>query len=100
MLGAPLAARNDVLTVIPAPLPAEALRQRLSSIEAAAIIKVGRHLPKVRGVLEELGLLDSARYIEHATMGNQRSLPLEKLPEDAAPYFSMILVHRRGEAWS
>jgi len=28
VLGAPLAARNDVLTVLPAPLPAEALRQR------------------------------------------------------------------------
>ena len=100
VLGAPLAARNDVLTVVPAPLPADALRQRLSSIEAAAIIKVGRHLPKVRALLEELGLLASARYIEHATMANQRILPLESLPADAAPYFSMILVHRRGEAWS
>ena len=100
VLGAPLAARNDVLTVLPAPLPAETLRQRLSNMEAGAIIKVGRHLPKVRALLEELGLLASARYIEHATMANQRILPLESLPEDAAPYFSMILVHRRGEAWS
>ena len=100
VLGAPLAARNDVLTVVPAPLDEAVLRRRLAASEAVAIIKVGRHLPKVRGVLEELGLLDSARYIEHATMGNQRSLPLEELPADAAPYFSMILVHRRGEAWS
>ena len=99
VLGAPLAARNDVLTVVPAPLPADALRARLSSIEAAAIIKVGRHLPKVRALLEELGLLASARYIEHATMANQKILPLAAVGADAAPYFSMVLVHRRGEAW-
>ena len=99
-LGAPLAARNDVLTVVPAPLDEAALRARLEQAEAAAIIKVGRHLPKVRRVLEATDLLETARYIEHATMASQRVLPLRALPEDAAPYFSMILVHRRGEAWS
>ncbi|MDJ0946725.1 MAG: precorrin-2 C(20)-methyltransferase [Kiloniellales bacterium] len=99
-LGAPLAARNDVLTVVPAPLDEAALRARLEQAEAAAIIKVGRHLPKVRRVLDALGLLERARYIEHATMASQRVLPLAFLPDDAAPYFSMILVHRRREAWS
>ena len=99
-LGAPLAARNDVLTVIPAPLDEATLRSRLESAEAAAIIKVGRHLPKVRRILVELGLLEGARYIEHATITSQRVLPLDSLPDDAAPYFSMILLHRRGEAWS
>ncbi len=99
-LGAPLAARNDVLTVVPAPLEEAELRARLERAEAAAIIKVGRHLPKVRRVLDALGLLEGARYIEHATMASQRVLPLDSLPEDAAPYFSMILLHRRGEAWS
>lgn len=99
-LGAPLAARNDVLTVVPAPLDEAALRARLEGAEAAAIIKVGRHLPKVRRVLRALGVLEGARYIEHATMASQRVLPLASLPDDAAPYFSMILLHRRGEAWS
>ena len=99
-LGAPLAARNDVLTVVPAPLDEAALRARLEGAEAAAIIKVGRHLPKVRRVLRALGVLEGARYIEHATMASQRVLPLASLPDDAAPYVSMILLHRRGEAWS
>ena len=99
-LGAPLAARNDVLTVVPAPLDETTLRARLERAEAAAIIKVGRHLPKVRRVLSDLGLLEGARYIERATMASQRVLPLDSLSDDAAPYFSMILLHRRGEAWS
>ncbi len=99
VLGAPLAARNDVLTVVPAPLPEAELRTRLAQADAAAIIKVGRHLAKVRRVLGDLGLDTEARYIEHATMANQSVRRLDDVGEDAAPYFSMILVHRRGEAW-
>jgi precorrin-2/cobalt-factor-2 C20-methyltransferase len=100
VLGAPLAARNDVLVVLPGPLDAEILRARLAQAEAAAIIKLGRHFPKVRRVLEELCLAESARYVEHATMSEQRVLPLAAVDAATAPYFSMILVHRRGEAWA
>lgn len=100
VLGAPLVARNDVLTVVPATLAPEALKRRLAEGgEAAAIVKVGRNLEKVRGVLNALGLADQARYVEHATMASQRILPLAGVGADVAPYFSMILVHRRGEAW-
>lgn len=99
-LGTPLAARNDVLTVLPAPLDAAVLRDRLAGADAAVIIKVGRHLPKVRAVLADLGLTDRAHYIERATLDNQRLMTLDQAPADAAPYFSMILVHRRGEAWT
>ena len=100
VLGAPLAARNDVLAVIPGPLDADNLKSRLRQVEAAAIIKVGRHFAKIRQVLQELELLERARYVEHATMGSQKILPLEEVGDGEAPYFSMILVHRRGEAWS
>lgn len=99
VLGAPLAARNDVLSVVPATLPEAELLARLTGCEAAAIIKVGRHLPKVRRVLEQLGLQAQARYAEHATMTTQTLRNLDQVGDEAAPYFSMILVHRRGEAW-
>ncbi len=100
VLGAPLAARNDVLTVVPAPLDEAALKARLAGAEAVAIIKVGRHFAKVRRVLDELGLVGQARYVEHATMASQRILALDAVAEDDVPYFSMILVHKRGEAWT
>ncbi len=99
-LGVPLASRNDVLTVLPGPLDEDVLTARLRDCEAAAIIKVGRHLPKIRRVLETLGLLDNARYVQHATMEKQLVEPLANMPADMkAPYFSMVIVHRRGEAW-
>jgi precorrin-2/cobalt-factor-2 C20-methyltransferase len=33
-------------------------------------------------------------------MASQRILPLDAVAEEDVPYFSMILVHRRGEAWT
>ena len=98
-VGAPLATRNDVLAVVPATLGDGELRARLESVEAAAIIKVGRHLGRVRAVLDTLGLAAGAHYVERATMEQERRMPLAELDATAAPYFSMILVHRRGFAW-
>ncbi len=95
--GVPLVSRNQVLTVLPAPLDEETLENRLRDTDAAAIMKVGRHLAKVRRVLRRLGLEAGARYVERATMAEQRVMPLDQVQADSAPYFSMILV-RRPEA--
>ena len=96
-LAAPLAARNDVLTVLPAPLPEAQLKRRIQESDAVAIIKVGKQLDKIKAVLADLNLLENARYIEHATMDNQDIRAVSDV--DTAPYFSMILVHKRGDAW-
>ena len=98
-LGAPLAARDDTLCVLPATLPSEVLERRIREVDAAAIIKVGRHLQRVRAVIDAMGLTRNARYVEHATMSNERILPLADAADGAAPYFSMILLHARGDAW-
>ena len=97
--GFPLAARNDALAVLPAGLDDAELTRRLAACEAAAIIKLGRHFARIRALLSQLGLADKARYIERATLANERVLPLDQVDPDSAPYFSMILLHRRGEAW-
>lgn len=99
VLGAPLASRGDRLAVLPATLPPERLRAALAEADAAAIIKVGRHLPKIRTLLKHLGLLGAARYIERATLANQRILDIDEALAGETPYFSMVLVHRRGAAW-
>ncbi len=99
-VSAPLATRNDVLSLVPATLDETALASHLELVDAAAVIKVGRHLGKVRAVLEGLGLTQHAHYVERATMSAQRSLPLAEFSGESAPYFSMILVHKRGLAWN
>lgn len=97
-LGTPIASRDDTLLVAPATLPEDTLRARIEGVDAAVIIKVGRHLDKVRRVLDGLGIIDKAHYIEHATMASQRIAPLAEAGSKA-PYFSMVVVHKRGEAW-
>ena len=87
-----------MLTVIPATLDCQRLTAQLANCDAAAIVKVGRHLEKVRRVLDGLGLLQRAHYVERASMAAERVLPLAEA-EPPAPYFSMIVVHKRGAAW-
>jgi precorrin-2/cobalt-factor-2 C20-methyltransferase len=99
-LSTPLAARNDVLMVLPAPLEDAVLEARLQAADSVAIIKVGQHFKRVQALLERLDLAQDAHYVERATMDNQRVLALSEVDETAVPYFSMILVHRRGRAWS
>jgi precorrin-2/cobalt-factor-2 C20-methyltransferase len=96
--GWPLASRDDALIVLPATLKEEELARRLAHAEAAAIIKLGRHFAKARRVVAQLGLTSCARYIERATLASQRVLPLDEVAPEIVPYFSMILLHRRGGA--
>ena len=90
--GRPLVRRDGVLTVLPATLQDGELERRLGRSDAAAIMKVGRHLSRIRALLARLGLAGSAVYVAHASREDERVLPLDALVDDEAPYFSMILV--------
>src|SRR5262249_56274746 len=47
-IGLPIAQGDDVLSVLPGTLAEDELQRRLADTDAAVIMKVGRHLPKVR----------------------------------------------------
>lgn len=96
--GLPLAARNERLTVLPGPLPEEELRARIEGAESVVIMKVGRHLAKIRAVIDGLGLTGSAVYVERATLPEEVVLPLADAPQ-IAPYFSMILLTKGADPW-
>ncbi len=92
--GAPLVSRNQVLNVLPATLEVNDLERRIAGSAATAIMKLGRHASKVRDVLDRLGRINDAWYVEHASMDNERVMPLSEFSGDRAPYFSMILVRQ------
>ncbi|WP_421859284.1 precorrin-2 C(20)-methyltransferase [Oricola sp.] len=98
-LARPLAARNDVLTVIPGPLPDAELEARIKGADTLAIMKVGRHFARIRALIEEMGLTDVAGYCERVSLAEERILPLAGVVEDSAPYFSMILIYKGAEDW-
>ena len=93
---APITWGDDVLTVLPGTLSSAALAGRLKATDAAVIMKLGRHLAKVRAALGEAGLLHRAIYVERGTMAGERACPLADKLDDEAPYFSMILVPGQG----
>jgi precorrin-2/cobalt-factor-2 C20-methyltransferase len=95
----PLTARNDSLAIIPATLPDDELTLRIQAADCVALVKLGRHFARARALLETLGLTPDAHYVERASMRGERIIPLADVDPAAVPYFSMILVHRRGKAW-
>jgi len=93
----PLVQRDETVTVIPATLSASDLARHLDGCDSAAIIKLGRHAGKVRGVLATLGLLDDAIYVERASQARERVARFAEIDPASVPYFAMALVHRDRE---
>lgn len=90
--GAPIAQGDDVMTILPGTLDEADLSARLAGSDAAVIMKLGRNLPKVRRALANAGCLDRAIYVERATTEGALTMRLSDKEDDAAPYFSLVLV--------
>ena len=94
----PLVAREDMMSIMPATMSDDDLRQAISSAQGVAIMKVGRHISRLRALLDDMGLLDEAYYISHASLPHQNACKLKDAPEDA-PYFSMVLLYKGNDEW-
>lgn len=92
LAGVPLAQGDDMLTVLQATLDEDTLAARLSGTEAAVIMKVFRHLPRIRAALARAGRLDQALYAERVGTPSQRVLRLLDHDGAPAPYFSIVIV--------
>ena len=100
-LATPVARHEDVLTVLPGTLGVPELARRLAGTDAAAIMKLGRTFAGVVEALRQAGRLDEARYVERASTGRERVLPVTDVDPDRVPYFAMVLVpgsDRRADA--
>ncbi|MOA04024.1 Precorrin-2 C(20)-methyltransferase [compost metagenome] len=63
--------------------------------DALVIMKVGRHLGRIRTLLTELDKLDQAWLVINGTMADQQVMPLRDAPAHC-PYFSIVIVHGQG----
>ena len=100
-LATPVARHEDVLTVLPGTLGVPELARRLAGTDAAAIMKLGRTFRGVVEALRQAGRLAEARYVERASTGAERVLPVSEVDPDQVPYFAMVLVpgaDRRADA--
>ena len=90
--GVPIAQGDDVFTAIPGSLPEDELVRRLCEADAVVVMKLGRHLPKVRRALAQAGRLARALYVARGTMPGAVVMPLVDKTDDCAPYFAVVLV--------
>lgn len=90
--GVPMTQGDDVFTVLPGTLPEVELERRLADANAAVVMKIGRHLPKIRRACERAGCLDRAIYVERGTMTNAAVMKLTDKLDMTAPYFAIVLV--------
>lgn len=97
-LNRPLVTRNDVLTVLPATLPEETIHARIANADTVVFLKVGRHIAKLRRILEDLSLAEMAGFVERATDQDEIVCPFRQAPENPS-YFSIVIVHKGGASW-
>lgn len=93
--GIPVTWGDDVMSVLPATLPDSQLRLHMERSDALVIMKVGRHLGRIRRLLAELGKLDQGWLVINGTMADQQVMFLRDAPE-RCPYFAIVIVHGQG----
>jgi precorrin-2/cobalt-factor-2 C20-methyltransferase len=96
----PLATREQALGILPATIPSPRLRKLVEAHDSVVLLKVGRHIGKVRETLAAARMLKDAVLIENVTHHGERIRPLETVDDEPVPYFALVLAHReraRGE---
>ncbi|PSW05968.1 precorrin-2 C(20)-methyltransferase [Photobacterium lipolyticum] len=95
----PLADGQERFCVVPATYGMECLPRLMNEFDTIMLIKAGRVIPELTAMLEDMGLLDCATYVSHATTEQQEIYrDLRDVPEGHR-YFSMVQLsirNRRG----
>ncbi|MFN3955310.1 MAG: precorrin-2 C(20)-methyltransferase [Pararhodobacter sp.] len=93
--GVPITWGDDVLAVLTAILPESELTRRIADTDALVVMKIGRHLDKLKRALHAAGRLERAWLVQNAAMPAEQVQPLAEV-EGEVPYFSIVLVHGQG----
>jgi len=92
---APISWGEDVLTVLMGTMAEADLVRRIRDTDALVVMKIGRHLPKLRRAVAAAGRTDAAWLVEYAAMAKQRVTRLADA-DAVTPYFAILLIHGQG----
>lgn len=94
----PLALQQEGLLILPTPDQPdelEALLERAADPPMVlALLKLGRRWPWVQPLLARRGLLAGALFARRVGWSDQLLQPAERVPAEAQPYFSMVLIRQ------
>ena len=92
----PITWGDDVMMVLTGTMPEEELSTRLAHADAVVVMKIGRHLAKVKRALQTAHMHDRAMVVCYAAMPEQTVQSLASCTAETLPYFSIIIVHGQG----
>ena len=95
--GLPITWGDNILTILPGTLSKKELVDKISSTDAAVIMKVGQNLDKIREAIALTERKSDAFIVEFAAMSNQSVCKLVEYKKEVAPYFSIIILHGRAK---
>ena len=92
----PLADGKERFCVVPATYGIECLEDLVKEFDTIMLIKAGRMIDRLSEKLKELGLLDSATYVSHASTDKEEIYTsLDDVPDENR-YFSMVQISIRS----
>lgn len=96
--GTPLVEKNQILSIVPATQNETIIRKYLKENNCVVFVKIGRHLEKVRKIIEQEKRIQNATYIERVGLKEQKIMKLENTKQNEKhagvhkEYFSIIIV--------
>lgn len=96
LTGFPLGEGKEPITIVPTADDLTAVRNAIATGGTVVLMKIGKRLGDILGILEETGVIGDAVFVQRAGQPGQRIEPdLRKLRDEAAEagYLSVILIH-------
>jgi precorrin-2/cobalt-factor-2 C20-methyltransferase len=91
----PLGIHEEPIALVPATIHPKRLAGILQQCDRVVVMKVGRHLDKIKEALAAARMSENAILVENATLQGQRVRPLSVVTEQQVPYFSLIIAGRK-----
>lgn len=94
--GQPISWGDDKIAIVMGTSDEDELTASIQHADAIVVMKIGRHLDKIRRILTQAGHAERAVIVCYAASEKEEVIPLSDYSSDRLPYFSIILVHGRG----
>ena len=92
----PLTMLNESFTVVTGRHSDEVLLNALQAYDSVVVMKAGRARPRILAALRQTGRIADAAYCEYLGRDNEFiETDVERLADEAGPYFSLFVVNRR-----
>ncbi len=89
--GQALALASDKVAILPATYK-EGLRRALEEFDTVVLMKTHRVMDEVKGLLQEMGLMERAWYVARVGLDGEVVKKLSEVTDDELNYFSIVIV--------